>query len=233
MGEPKARARWWRAPWLWLFLLVFYLLSPRMATMVLFGEVKPRVYRAQVQDIVSASFTDSGNVRACLSLDPTSTGKTSLFQVEVPLARLVAPEHPRVLERTTNPIGRGDRLIFEVKEEELTPGCADASRPGDVYTGVDEKFGGDHGTPAMSEYRGEMYVGDNPAYFYYLSREPLWQVRYQGQGNEVAEEHDIWFVFPEHRTSVRWWNLAWMPLAVLVDAVTGPFGWIAVVKRHG
>ena len=238
MGESKTRARWWRSPWLWLFLLVFYLLSPRMATTVALTEAAPRQYRAEVRDVLSARYTDQGNVVACLLLDMKDDGELSRHQVELPIASLSSPEHQEVKKRTSAVIGRGSVFGAQVNESTMTAGCADVPKDTDIYTGPNKTYGhgSDYTPPEQPAFRAELYAGQYPWELYYIAREPLRKVRLmktEVRPEEWRQEHYIQFHFPPHRTSIRWWNLAWLPPAILVDAVTGPLGWIAVIKQHG
>jgi hypothetical protein len=234
----QAKRRWWKSPWLWAFLFVFYLLSPRMATTVALTEAAPRQYRAEVRDVLSARRTDQGNVVACLLLDLKQDGKLYRHQVELPIASLSSPEHPDVKQRTSGVIGRGSVFGAVVDEATMTAGCADVPTDTDIYTGPNKTYGaGDADTPPeQPAFRAELYAGKYPWELYYIAREPLRRVRLmktEVRPEEWREEHYIQFYFPPQQTPPRWWNLAWLPLAVLVDAVTGPFGWIAVVKQHG
>ncbi|NJM40947.1 MAG: hypothetical protein HC853_09310 [Anaerolineae bacterium] len=80
-----------------------------------------------------------------------------------------------------------------------------------------------------------MYIGYKDR-IYFIDSQPLRRVTYRadyGEVERVADEHDIWFTFPTKRTGIKWGYLILMPIAFVVDAVTCPLQWVAVVNQHG
>lgn len=237
MVTPSIR-RWWKAPWLWAFLIVFYLLSPKMATSVVVDKMAARLYQAEVLDVLSARYTNNGNVVACLLLDMKRDGTHSRHQVELPVGPLSSPDHPAVKQRTSGVISDADDFSVVVDEAAMTEKCADVPQDTDIFTGPNKTYGrgSAYTPPEQPAFRAELYPGEFAWEIFYIAREPLRRVRLQKtmeQPEEWRDEHYIRFTFPQHQSPPRWWNAALLPPAILVDAVTGPFGWIAVVKQHG
>lgn len=232
------RLQWYRRPILWIWLAVFYALSPKMGTMAALAEVKPREFRAQAKDVLRAHFLPSGDVAVCFLLDRLDRGELEEYEVELPIAHMTSLANPDVRRRTSEVQKRNQTLRFWIDDTRMKQGCIRGKGDTDIFTGKNRAWGRGvpNGVPQELAFRAEIYIGDYPAYFYYVNREPLRKTRFAKAAyapEEVKDEYDIEFIFQTQETSIRWWNVFFLPPAILIDAVTGPLGWIAVINQHG
>jgi hypothetical protein len=209
-----------------------------MATWVAVGQIAPGHYHAEVRNVLSVRYTDQGNVVACLPLDVEGNGELSRHHAELPVGPLSSTDHPEVKRRASTVVGRGNDFGTMVDEAAMIEGCSDVPKDSDIFTIPNETYGSGsaHTPPNQPAFRAELYAGQYPWELFYIAQEPLRRVRLmktEVRPEEWQDEHHIRFSFSHHRTSIRWGNVVLLPPAILVDAVTGPFGWIAVIKQHG
>ena len=77
---------WYRRPNLWIWLAVFYVLSPKMGTIAALAEIAPRKYDPQARDVLHAHFRENGDVAVCFLMDRFDNGEVEEYEVELPIS---------------------------------------------------------------------------------------------------------------------------------------------------
>jgi hypothetical protein len=245
MNKGEKKKRWYQQTWLWLalgaWLVISYAISPKIATYSVYDElVVPQKYAVRIVNIPAAQFLPDGNLLACLTVELKPGAKTKDYSLVVPLKNATDPESEIVKKRTKRLIGRGDDFSLMIDDSQLISGCSDVQGDAKIYLNpalVDEPRNARNNVQATSDF--ELLVG---APFFatehdliFLSRTPLRWVQWaddEGRPGRVVPEHYVGFEFPRHTSGARWWNGIFFLVAIPIDAITGPLGWILVFNPH-